>query len=114
MVKRARSRPNGGRGKKECYDTTVMRVPLPLKQQVTELIDQFYKDIALPLEGDWNDILGVSPSTSADEVRKAYLRLAKLYHPDRARVSDAHERIQAINKAYEEFQIFYEKSDNSL
>lgn len=28
-------------------------------------------------------ILGVDPSSSRDDVREAYLRLAKLYHPDR-------------------------------
>ena len=29
------------------------------------------------------DILGVSPGTSWDEVRQAYVRLSKAYHPDR-------------------------------
>jgi curved DNA-binding protein CbpA len=45
--------------------------------------------------------LGVAPTASPMQVREAYRRLAKQFHPDR--YSDAHatERMQRINQAWE-------------
>ena len=45
--------------------------------------------------------LQVSTSASPDEIKQAYRRLAKEYHPDRNSASDASDRIVAINAAYE-------------
>ena len=53
-------------------------------------------------------ILGVAPSASDDEVKKAYRELARKYHPDKYRDSDladlASEKMKEINSAYEEIQ----------
>ena len=53
-------------------------------------------------------ILGVSPSASDDEVKKAYRALAKKYHPDNYQDDPvreiANEKMKEINAAYEEIQ----------
>ena len=45
--------------------------------------------------------LGVSKSASADEIKKAFRRLAKQYHPDQNKDAKAKERFAEINGAYE-------------
>ena len=46
-------------------------------------------------------VLGVSPSASDDEVKAAYRRLAKQYHPDRNNGSpEAEKKMMQINDAY--------------
>lgn len=47
------------------------------------------------------DILGVSPDAAPDEIRAAYRKLAKQYHPDVNPDPDAQERFIAIQQAYE-------------
>lgn len=37
-------KPSGGRGKRESYSTSVMRVPDPIKTQVLELIESFHQN----------------------------------------------------------------------
>ena len=50
---------------------------------------------------DYYGILGVPRTTTADEIRKAYRKLAKKYHPDVSREKDADARYREINEAYE-------------
>ncbi len=50
---------------------------------------------------DYYDILGVSKSASAAEIKSAYRKLALKWHPDRNKESDAHEKFKEINEAYE-------------
>lgn len=47
------------------------------------------------------DILGVAPDATPDEIRAAYRKLAKQYHPDVNPDPDAGERFIAIQQAYE-------------
>lgn len=47
------------------------------------------------------EILGVSESASADEIKKVYRRLARKYHPDVNKEKDAEEKFKEINAAYE-------------
>ncbi|MGE5594496.1 MAG: DnaJ domain-containing protein, partial [Hyphomicrobiales bacterium] len=50
---------------------------------------------------DYYEILGVDRNASAQDVKRAYRRLAMEYHPDRNPSTDAAERFKEINRAYE-------------
>jgi hypothetical protein len=50
---------------------------------------------------DYYAVLGVSPQAGLVEIEEAYRRLAKRYHPDVSRDSQAHERIREINVAHQ-------------
>ncbi|XP_032746470.1 chaperone protein DnaJ-like [Rattus rattus] len=47
------------------------------------------------------DILGVNADASADEIKRAYRKLAKKYHPDVNKSEDAETKLKEINSAYE-------------
>ena len=50
---------------------------------------------------DYYDILGVSKSASAVELKKAYRKQALQWHPDRNKSVEASEKFKEINEAYE-------------
>ncbi len=47
------------------------------------------------------ETLGVSESASADEIKKAYRKLARKYHPDINKDPESQEKFKEINAAYE-------------
>ncbi|MCX6816968.1 MAG: J domain-containing protein [Candidatus Beckwithbacteria bacterium] len=50
---------------------------------------------------DFYEVLGVSKTASAAELKKAYRQLALKYHPDRNKSADATEKFKEISEAYE-------------
>jgi molecular chaperone DnaJ len=52
-------------------------------------------------KADYYDSLGLSKSASADEIKRAFRRLAMQYHPDRNSEPGAEARFKEINEAYE-------------
>jgi DnaJ-domain-containing protein 1 len=60
--------------------------------------------------GEWWEVLGVDSDAHPHEVKLAYRRLARQYHPDINRSASAICTMQAINKAYENFLTKLSKS----
>lgn len=50
---------------------------------------------------DYYDILGVKPEASEAEIKAAYRKLARKYHPDKNKDAGAEEKFKAINEANE-------------
>lgn len=98
----------GGRSKKANYSTVVMRVPEPIKLEVTKLIEKFHRDnevyLSLPIFGFWWEVLGVPKDAKSDRVKAAYLKLVKQVHPDVNLRLDAEIRMAAINSAYDSYK----------
>lgn len=52
-------------------------------------------------ERDYYETLGVARGATADEIRAAYRKLARRYHPDVSKDADAAERFNEVQEAYE-------------
>ncbi|MFA7438403.1 DnaJ C-terminal domain-containing protein [Castellaniella sp.] len=50
---------------------------------------------------DYYKVLGVSKTASAEDIKKAFRRLARKYHPDVSKETDAAQRMAEINEANE-------------
>lgn len=50
---------------------------------------------------DYYKIIGVSKDASQDEIKRAYRKLARKYHPDVSKEADAEARFKEVGEAYE-------------
>ena len=50
---------------------------------------------------DYYEVLGVPRNATGDDIRRAYRRLARQYHPDVSSDPDAESRFKEVNEAYE-------------
>src|SRR5262249_42153052 len=50
---------------------------------------------------DYYELLGVARNASEEDIKKAFRRLARQYHPDVNKEKGAEERFKEINEAYE-------------
>lgn len=49
---------------------------------------------------DYYDVLGVGKNAGGEDIKSAYRRLAKQYHPDVNKASNAEEKFKEVNEAY--------------
>lgn len=53
---------------------------------------------------DYYAVLGVTPETSTEDIKRAYRKMARKYHPDVSKLPDAEKKFKEVNEAWEVLQ----------
>lgn len=62
---------------------------------------RFFRPSQILLAKDYYSTLDICRGASPDEIKKAYFKKAKQYHPDVNKSKGAKEKFEEINEAYE-------------
>lgn len=76
----------------------------PSNGQVMEGLNRIQKLIKSASRKDYYKVLDVSKSATQAEIKKAYRKMAQLYHPDRvdsSQLEETQKKMAEINEAYE-------------
>lgn len=65
------------------------------------ILSRMFRSTTPLLAKDFYKILGVSKNASESDIKKAYFNLAKKYHPDVNKASNAKDKFSEISQAYE-------------
>lgn len=60
-----------------------------------------YWEVETVSKRDYYEVLGVDKGASEDEIKKAYRKLARQYHPDVNKASDAEQKFKEVKEAYD-------------
>lgn len=77
------TRPLGGRGLKQSYETKVIRVPVPLVETINDLVDKFYKSYnpenpdSQLLTDKVSSILGICTVSKQDAIAKGKIIVSR-------------------------------------
>ena len=71
------------------------------------------KEHAMANKRDYYEVLGLSKGCSEDDIKSAYRKLAKKYHPDLNKEPGAEEKFKEVQEAMKFFQIL-QKEQNMI
>ena len=80
----------------------------PLYENATGYQDAYEEECEEEVSSDPYSILGVSEQMDDDQIRKIYLELCNIYHPDKGKVPDD-TKFKEINNAYEQIKKMRQK-----
>src|SRR5699024_11453052 len=65
------------------------------------LVRRLYESKAIMSKRYYNEILEIDRNASKDEIKKAYRKLARKYHPDVSKEENAEDKFKEAKEAYE-------------
>ena len=80
----------------------ILKKRINLKPRLCRLgFNQYKEGEYMAEKRDYYEVLGISRQASADEIKRAYRKKAKQYHPDVNKEPGAEEKFKEVQEAYE-------------